>query len=264
MNDTKAKAKKNSKPKNSRPPEFALYGWNACMRLFEKRPKDILRVFFSRARSAELGAVKKWCAARKLPYRQLNAEDLAKVAASVHHEGVVMVVRPLEARRAHALTREPLPKDAVLVALDRVEDVHNRGAILRSCAFFGVNGMVAPAAKEEKWFAPSAARMAEGALEVVPFYGCSDLASVLRDLRKQGAFVLGADLDARRSLYEASISFPCVLVVGNEREGLSEKVKKRCDTLVRIPGTQEMQSLNVSVAAGVVLAEIFRRKTQPV
>ncbi len=233
------------------------------MRVFEARPQDIRRVFFSKARSAGLNAVKRWCADRKLPYRQLDAEGMGKVAASVHHEGVVMVVRPRENPRAHVLTRAPLPKDAVFVALDQVEDVHNRGAILRSCAYFGVSGMIAAAAKEETGFSPSAARMAEGALEVVPFYGCSDLASVLRELSKQGACVVGADLDARQSLYDAKLAFPCVLVLGNEREGLSDKVKKRCDTLIKIPGTEAMQSLNVSVAAGVMLAELYRRKIKP-
>jgi len=207
-----------------------------------------------------MAAVKRWCQAKKLPYRELDAESLSKVAAGTHHEGVVMVVHPMKPQSVHLLTRNPLPADGVVVALDRVADTHNLGAILRSCAFFGAVGMVAGTHEDQAMIAPSAARMAEGALETVPVYASSDLPSALRDFRERGVFVVGADPVSGSSLYDANISFPCVLVLGNEKEGLSEKVRNRCNALVQVPARGPMQSLNVSVAAGVILAELDRRK----
>jgi len=112
---------------------------------------------------------------------------------------------------------------------------------------------------------PSAARTAEGALEVVPTYDCTNLPSALRDFKAAGpggAFVLGADPDGKRSLYETDVSFPCVVVLGNERQGLSPQVKRRCDSLVSIPGNKAMQSLNVAVAAGIVLAHLAQKRTE--
>jgi TrmH RNA methyltransferase len=112
--------------------EFTLYGWNACRRIFETRPQDILRVLFSQSRSPQLKAVKDWCRRHKLPYRKLDHESLNKVASSVHHEGCVMVVRPLKQPSVHEWIEAGLTKNQFALALDRVENPHNVGAILRS------------------------------------------------------------------------------------------------------------------------------------
>ena len=243
--------------------EFVLCGWNACMRAFEHRPQEIRRVFFSKERAHKVGAVKKWCGDHKLPYRELDAESLNKAAGSVHHEGVVMVVQPLRRETSHSLMQQKLLPNSVLVALDRVGNVHNVGAILRSCAYFGAMGLLVGLEEGQALMTPAAARTAEGAMESVPVYECSDLPSALRDLHARKAFVVGADLNADRSLYETEVPFPCVVVMGNEQEGLSERVKQRCDVLVRVPASSpssSMQSLNVSVATGVILAELRRRK----
>ena len=231
------------------------------MAVFKNRPGDIQRVFFSKDRSSSMAAVKRWCQTHKLPYRELDAESLGKVAASAHHEGTVMVVRPKTLKPIHGLLRNPVAGGAVMMALDRVGDTHNLGAIMRSCAFFGASGLILGHHEDQAKVTSSAARMAEGALETVPMYQSSDLASALRDFRERKIFVLGADAGSGDSLYEAEISFPCVVVVGNENQGLSEKVKKRCHALVQVPGGQDMQSLNVSVATGVILAELNRRKS---
>ncbi len=240
--------------------EFTLYGWNACMRLFEKRPQDLLRVLFSKERSSGLAKIKNYCRTRKLPYRQLLAEDLNKAAASVHHEGVVMVVRPIEEKSAYSLLKSGLPKNGILLALDQIENTHNVGALLRTGAFFGAAGMIISPVDKQALVTSSAARMAEGGLELVPLYECNDLSSFLRDVKSQKVFVLGADPNANRSIYDVDVPSPCAVVLGNERVGLSQRVKKRCDLLVKIPGIGTMQSLNVSVGAGVILAEITRRK----
>ncbi|MBI5427979.1 MAG: RNA methyltransferase [Nitrospinae bacterium] len=239
--------------------EFVLCGWNACMRAFEARPQDTCRFYFSKERSLAVNAIKFWCRDHKLPYRELDAESLNKAAGGVHHEGVILVVRPPRAGSLQALTLRGLPPEGFLVALDRVENVHNVGAILRTCAFFGAVGLLVGMEKEPLAVSPSLARVAEGALETVPIYQSADLPSSLRDLRAARTFVLGADLTADRSIYDIEIPFPCVVALGNEQEGLSERVKKRCDAVVSIPGSGTMQSLNVSVAAGVVLAELRRR-----
>lgn len=238
--------------------EFTLYGWNACMQFFKNRPEDLFRLFFSKQRSSQLGSVKKWCAVHKLPYRELDLESLNKVASASHHEGVVMVVRPLETSSIHPFIRGGLGKKSIAVALDGIRNTHNLGAILRTCAFFGAEGMVVSNQEGQARLTASAARTAEGAMEITPIYQCSDLASTLRDFMSGNVCVLGMDLNANQSLYDIEIRFPCVVVLGNEQEGLSSSVKKRCNQVVRIPGAEKMQSLNVAVAVGVVLSELAR------
>ena len=230
------------------------------MSAFKKRPESLLRLFFSRTRAPELKAVKAWCAEKKLPFRQLDQESLNKVASGTHHEGIVMVVRPLPCDSVHKLIRGSMPENGMIVALDGIENPHNQGAILRSCSYFDVRALVVPNAGTVTGITPSAARMAEGGWESVPVYNSSDLSSSLRDCREQGWCVVGADPNAKESLSSAKISFPAVLVLGNEQEGLSDRVKRRCDSLVHISGKGEMQSLNVSVAAGILLAELDRRR----
>ena len=241
--------------------EFTLYGWNACMSAFKARPKSLLRLFFSRARTSQLKEVKAFCGENKIPYRQLDQESLNKVASGVHHEGIVMVVQPLMPESAHRLIRGKMPDKGLVVALDGIDNPHNQGAILRTCAFFGVEGLMVPGNGKVSAIPSSAARVAEGGLETVRIFTSTDLSSSLRDCREQGWFVVGADAGAKETLSNAKIKFPAVVVMGNEQEGLSSRVKQRCDTLVRIPG--KGQSLNVSVAAGIILAEVDRRRTPP-
>ena len=238
--------------------EFTLYGWNTCMQFFERRPEDLCRLFFLKQLSSKLGSVKKWCAVHKLPYRELGMASLNKVASAIHHEGIVMVVRPLEPSPVKAFIRNGLGRNGVAVALDRIGNTHNLGAILRTCAFFGADGLVISNQEGQAKFTPSAAKTAEGAMEITPLYQCTDLASGLRDFMSQNIYVLGADLNAKPSLYDIEIRFPCVMVLGNEQEGLSSSVKKHCNQLVRIPGAEKIQSLNVAVAAGVILSELVR------
>ena len=246
--------------KHKKQEEFTLYGWNACMSAFKKRPESLLRLFFSRNRTTELKAVKAWCMEKKLPFRQLDQESLNKVASGTHHEGVVMVVRPSPCDSVYKLIRGSIPKNGLVVALDGVENPHNQGAILRSCAYFAAKGLIVPNAGTVAGITPSAARMAEGGWESIPIYSSNDLSSSLRDLRERGWYVVGADLNTKKSLTSAKITFPTVLVFGNEQKGLSDRVKRRCNALVNIPGKGDVQSLNVSVAVGIMLADLDQRR----
>jgi len=250
------------KPRSNRlrDKEFTLYGWNACMSFFEKRPQDLLRLLFSKERTSGLAKIKDYCRTRKLPYRLLETEDLNKVASSVHHEGVVMVVSPMEEKLTYSLLKKGVPKDGIFIALDQIENTHNIGAILRTGAFFGSSGMIISPVDKQALVTSSAARMAEGGLELVPLFECSDISSFLRDVKNQKTFVMGADPNATQSIYDVNVPFPCIVVLGNEGKGLSKRVKNRCDKLVKIPGAGTMQSLNVSVGAGVILAELSRRR----
>ncbi|SVB04614.1 uncharacterized protein METZ01_LOCUS157468 [marine metagenome] len=240
--------------------EFTLYGWNTCMQFFKNRPNDLCRLFFSKQRSSALGSVKKWCAVKKLPYRELDLESLNKVASATHHEGVVMVVRPITPSSVNYFIKSGLGRKGIAVALDCVGNTHNLGAILRTSAFFGVEGMIVSNQEGQARLTSSAARTAEGAMEITPIYKCLDLASSLRDFRSKNIYVVGTDLNANLSLHDIETPFPCIIVFGNEQEGLSSTVKKECDQVVRISGSEKIQSLNVAVAAGVILSELIRRR----
>ena len=246
----------------SKKKEFIVCGWNACQRLFEKRPKDILRLYFSKDRAIVLKPIVKFCANHKLPYRKIPPEELVKVSASVHHEGVVMITKPPKFKSTVELISEQLPTEGVWLALDRIGNSHNLGALARTASFFGIDGLIIGHAAEQAIATTSAFRTAEGAFEAVPLLICRDLASALRDLKTAGVFVVGNDTKAEASLFDAKLKLPCVLVMGSERDGLTARVKQRCDAVFRIPGEEQMQSLNVSVAAGIAMAEVYKKKNK--
>jgi len=256
---TSSKSSKNSKV-SSKKNELTICGWNACWSQFKNRPNDILRLYFLDEISLKLKPVTQFCSQNKLPYRLLNLESLTKISASIHHEGIAMTIRPPELNFAREIIKKGLPINSISLTLDRIGNPHNFGAIIRSAVYFGTKNIFLSESPGQATISSSVFRMAEGALPLVSIYKCSNLPSTLRDLKSSGTFILGADVKTSNSLYEQSISFPCMLVLGNEKEGLSDKVKSRCDSLIRIPGTGEINSLNVSVAAGTILSEIYRRK----
>jgi TrmH RNA methyltransferase len=145
-----------------------------------------------------------------------------------------------------------------MVALDRVRNPYNVGAILRSAAFFGFEGALFGAQAPHPELAPTAIRVAEGAVEHLALSRTTDLADTLARMRQRDVRVVGAD--ARATTVAAGFAFgrPAVLVLGNEREGLHDRVRAQCDAIVAVRGTGQIESLNVAVAAGVLMAEMVR------
>jgi TrmH RNA methyltransferase len=147
-----------------------------------------------------------------------------------------------------------------------VRNPYNVGAILRSAAFFGVDavllGAPAPQGPRAGALAPDAVRVAEGGAEDVALCRTTDLASTLAKLRARGVHVIGAESDAQTSALDASFPRPVIVVVGHEREGMSERVRATCERMVTLPGRPGgglVGSLNVAVTSGILCARLARR-----
>ena len=136
---------------------------------------------------------------------------------------------------------------------------YNVGAILRSAAFFGVEAALLGTPAPHPGLPPTAVRVAEGGAEHVALARTTDLADTLARVKARGVRVVGADGHAPTSAAGFAFGRPVVLVLGNEREGLGDRARAQCDALVAVRGTGAVESLNVAVAAGVLLAEIARR-----
>jgi 23S rRNA (guanosine2251-2'-O)-methyltransferase len=147
----------------------------------------------------------------------------------------------------------------LLLLLDGVEDPHNLGAVVRTSLAAGASGVVIP----ERRAAPlsdAASRASAGALEILPVARVKNLARAIEQLKEAGYWLVGLDERAEKSYTEADFSGSIALVLGGEGEGLHELVRKKCDFLVSIPTSEAMRSLNVSVAAGIVLFEAVRQR----
>jgi TrmH RNA methyltransferase len=231
--------------------EAVVYGLRAVLAVARHRPEAIRRVFYPSDRRMELGELLKVTAAHRRPYREVAKEELQRLAGGLHHEGVVVVTDPLPMQDLSTLE---LPADALVLALDEVGNPHNLGAILRSAAWFGAHALVVPRAENQAALSPAAVRVAQGGAEVVPVAAVDDLPAALAVLSGRGLAVVGADQRARALDFSRPLRRPLCLVLGNESRGLRRGTQDACDFRISIPGEGAVESLNVSVAAGILLA----------
>lgn len=253
-------------PRSSRPaPEGSevLYGLRCGLSVFERRRQDIRRIGYDAALSRELSELTRWATGAGVPCRQEPERELSARAGSNQHEGLVLDVTPrrwLPAKELGArLAREP----GLVVALDRVRNPQNIGAILRSAAFFGAKALVLGAPAPHPGLTALSQRVAEGGAEHLELCRTTDLADTLARLKAQGLSIIGADAHASTELGALRPGGSSVLVLGHEREGLSSRIKAQCNSLVAIRGSGAIESLNVAVAAGVLLAGLARPRATP-
>ncbi len=230
--------------------DAVIFGLRACLAVARHRPEAIRRAFHDEQRRRAVAPLLKATAAGRRPYREVEPDELARIAGSVHHEGVVVVCDPLPLLHVGDML-DGMPDDGVLLALDDVDNPHNHGAIVRSAAWFGagvlLGGVDGP-------LNPAAIRVAQGGAELVPVAATRNLAGALRRLAERGVPIVGADQNADRRLLDRPLPRPVCLVLGNEAHGLSSAVRAVCTDTVRIGGTDAVESLNVSVSAGILLA----------
>ncbi|HEX3861992.1 MAG TPA: RNA methyltransferase [Stellaceae bacterium] len=214
--------------------------------------RRIERLFFEPRLASGLKEVRRILGKAHKPYREVDGEELARIAGTVRHGGVVAVTRPrpvlpLDAALAASWARDGRP----LLILDGIGNPHNLGAIVRSAAFFGVQHIVLSDRPEQALPSAASYRVAEGALDRVTLHRAS-LVAVL-PLLKRSYRIVGTALDRGTPLAAFRRDRPVALIVGNEESGVEPPILALCDTVVTIAGTGQVQSLNVAAAVSVML-----------
>ena len=199
-----------------------------------------------------------WAASKRVSCHEVVEAEIERLAESNQNEGLCVIVRDRKWHSAHDLGDSLVRLGGTAIALDRVRNPYNVGAILRSAAFFGIDAILLGAPAPHPGLAPAAVRVAEGGAEHVALARTTDLADTLSRLRARGVKVVGADGGAPAGVFGFAFTRPTVLVMGNEREGLGERVRRHCDAVVAIPGSGAVESLNVGAAAAVLMAEMIR------
>jgi 23S rRNA (guanosine2251-2'-O)-methyltransferase len=192
---------------------------------------------------------------RKITLRFEPREALDRASNGATHQGVVA----FGAAHRYAELDQVLPHARLLIVLDGVEDPHNLGAIIRTAQAAGANAVIVPD-RRAAGLTETVAKAAAGALEHLPVVRVGNVNQTLEDLKKRDFWIYGLDERGGQLYTEIEYAQPTVFVMGGEGHGLHELVKKHCDVLVRIPMAGAIASLNVSVAAGVVLFEWRRRQ----
>jgi TrmH RNA methyltransferase len=248
-----------SAPRPSEATEL-VHGLRAGLAVLARRRDDIQRVLYARTVRREVEELVRWAASRRVECAEAGQREIDRLAESTHHEGLLVACRPRRWASIEDVADILVRSQGTAVALERVRNPYNVGAILRSAAFFGVDAAVLGAPAPHPGLPPVAVRVAEGGAEQILLARTTDLAETVARLRARGVQVIGAEATGAVSVFVCSWRRPTMLVVGHEREGLGARVRARCDAIVSIPGSGRVQSLNVSVAAGVFISEMLARR----
>jgi TrmH RNA methyltransferase len=189
----------------------------------------------------------------------LSDREIERLAHSNQHEGLVLEARARRWTATQELADLLAEKKGIAIALDRVRNSYNIGAVLRSAAFFGLDAALLGAPAPHPGLDPNAIRVAEGGVEHLAVARTTDLADTLARLRARGVKVFGADGHADADAMTFRFTRPAIVIMGNEREGLSPRVRAQCDAILAIHGSGAVESLNVGVAAGVLIAQLATR-----
>ena len=240
----------------------AVAGIHSVRAALKFGPEGVGEVWLERTRRdrrlAELADVARTGGVR---LRRVDREELDRAAAGANHQGVLAWVRMPAARSEPDLEEllDGLSAPPFLLLLDEVQDPHNLGACLRTADAAGVHALIAPR-DNAVGLTPVVCKVASGAAESLPYIQVTNLARTMDRLKDRGIWLIGAAGEAEGDLYDADLTGAIGLVLGSEGTGLRRLTRERCDRLVRLPMAGTVESLNVSVAAGICLYEALRQR----
>lgn len=241
--------------------EQRVYGLNACLALFAKRPQALRKVWLLESRIPALKAVLAYCAQHRLGYTLVEAADLERLSGSAHHEGVVFGAMPAEELSLSAWLGELPSGPQLAIWLDGVGNPHNFGAILRSAAHFGVAGVLL-SRESTLTLSGAAARVAEGGAEALPIVRLGGSDNAMAQLQVAGFAVAATMVRGGQSLYATQLPERLVLLMGAEQTGVDAQLARSSALKLLIPGSGAVESLNVASATSVLLSEWMRQQQQ--
>jgi 23S rRNA (guanosine2251-2'-O)-methyltransferase len=236
-----------------------VFGFHAVLSRLRADPKSVVEIFLDEARNdaraKDLAALAERAGAHlmRVPTKRLDG-----FYGGGRHQGVVARIQAKDLGQTLDDVLEGIEKPLLLV-LDGVTDPHNLGACLRVANAAGVHAVVAPRDRAAG-VTPVVSKVASGAAEATPYLMVTNLARTLRELKERNVWIAGADERAQKTLYEVDLPESIAWVLGAEGEGMRRLTRESCDLLVRIPMRGEVESLNVSVSAGICLFESVRRR----
>jgi len=229
-----------------------LHGFHAVTARLRQRPESVRALYVAHAKQGpRMRDLVARASAAHRPVHAADAQRLRDLAGTDQHQGVVAIVDAAETELTLEQVIETAREPPLLLVLDGVTDPHNLGACLRSADAFGAHAVIVPKDRAVGVNA-TVAKAASGAADTVPVITVTNLARTLRELKDHGVWILGADTGGE-SLFEADVAGPVAWVLGAEGAGLRRLTRELCDRIVGIPLAGMVESLNVSVAAGICL-----------
>ena len=224
--------------------------------------RTINKIYLARnARSSVNDVIITMARERHIPVQHVDKIFLDRLAPNTVHQGVAAQSSPYAYTELEDLLKNIHNTDPLLVLLDEVTDPHNLGAIIRSADAAGAHGVIIPNRRAAA-VTETVVKASAGAVEFMPIARVSNIVRSIEFLQKEGLWVAGADMGAEQLVWNAPLSGPLAIVVGGEDKGLGRLVREKCDFLVKFPMAGQINSLNASVAAALVLFEAMRQRSK--
>ncbi len=237
-----------------------LFGFHAVRTRLRSAPASVKAIYVETTRhDKRMQDLLRLAAEFKLSVHQVDGERLDRMAGTSRHQGVVAQADTVELARSLDDLLDALTEPPLLLLLDGVTDPHNLGACLRVADGAGAHAVVAPRDRSCGINA-TVSKVASGAADTVPYFAVTNLARTMEELKERNIWITGTSDAAKTTLFDADLRGATALVLGAEGEGMRRLTGERCDQLVSIPMAGSVESLNVSVAAGVCLFEAVRQR----
>lgn len=237
---------------------LVTYGRNSVMEFL--RAGKVRQIYLKSGRHDErLQGILEEAKSRAVPIKEVEEEELDSMSGGVVHQGIAALLFPYEYQDMNAVIKKWEGKDPIFILLDGVEDVRNLGAIVRTAECAGAACVLLPNHKSSPVTA-AAMKTAAGAFAYLPVCRIGNIQQTLKYLKEKGFWVVGTDMDGESLYYEANLKGPLVIVMGAEGKGMSPLTRRMCDLCVRIPMKGKVSSLNVSVAAALLLYEAVKQR----
>lgn len=242
--------------------EFTIEGRNAVIEAYRAgRPIDKLFILDG-CQDGPILTIKREAKAKQTPVKFVTKERLDQLSETGKHQGVIAYAAAYEYATVEEILDNARQKGEApfLFLLDNIEDPHNLGAIIRTANLAGAHGVIVPKNRAAGLTAV-VAKTSAGALNFTPVARVTNFAKTIEELKKEGIWFVCADMGGT-TMYDLNLKGPIGLVIGNEGEGVGRLVKEKCDMVASIPMKGDIDSLNASVAAGVLAYEIVRQRLQ--
>ena len=238
----------------------AVYGFHAVTARLRHQPGSVVRIIIDRRRhDPRLRRLLESAREKGVTVEMASGDELEHAAGTRAHQGIVALVNPQQRLQTLEDVLDTVEGQALLLVLDGVQDPHNLGACLRVADGLGAHAVVAPKDRAVGVNA-TVEKVASGAAQTVPYIVVTNLARSMKEMNRRGIWTVGACQDGDSPLADCDLTRPLALVLGAEGSGLRRLTRETCDELVSIPMAGTVESLNVSVAAGICLYESRRQR----
>ena len=249
------------KNQTSKQYEDQVEGRNSVLELLESG-KDINKIYITR--EEKHGSINKIIAKareRKIIIVEKDKRQMQEIAQTENYQGVIAIVPPFEYCEIEDILEEAKNKneDPFVLILDGIEDPHNLGSIIRTAETAGVHGIIIPK-RRAATVNSTVNKTSAGAVEHMKIARVNNISESINKLKEAGLWICGTDINTKTYYYDQDLTGAIGIVIGNEGQGISEKVKKNCDFLVKIPMKGKVTSLNASVSTGIIIYEALKQR----